>query len=217
MTTTSRAVALPLPPARLALTRPHAAAGLFLLLALPPVARFLESSMAGHMAVQIPLLVTCGILAFPAVPPAARRVLAAWDGRGLAGLALALITMTVWMLPRSLDGALSSPAMEAAKFVTVPLLWGLPLAWAWHRLGLVGRGVVAAHLVALAWVLGWFYTNAPARLCSNYLLDQQGDLGRALLVLGTGAALLCLVRCLAGPAARSTDASCPDWSGAHVH
>lgn len=197
------------------MTPGHVAGGLYVLLALPPVSRQMEAGMAGHMAVQIPLLALCGFLAFAAVPPAVRRGLAAWDPYGLAGLVLALFAMALWMLPRSLDGALTHPLVEAAKFVTVPLLWGLPLAWAWSRLGLVGRGFVAGHLVALAWVLGWFYCNAPARLCSNYLLDQQLDLGRAMLALGTAGALALLVRGLVGPP-RPAETKKMEWDGNHV-
>ncbi len=197
-------------------TAPLAVAGALLAtLALPPVARPLEASMAGHMAVQIPLLVLCGVIAFAAVPAAARRRLAAWDPRGLAGLGVALTAMAFWMLPRSLDAALTEPHMEIAKFVTVPLLWGLPLAWSWSRLGLIGRGFVAAHLVGLAWVLGWFYLNAPARLCSNYLLDQQHDLGRAFLAYGTAAAVAALVRLLGG-APRPVGAGALEWDRKHV-
>ena len=194
----------------------HLSGALFAVLALPPVARQLESSMAGHMAVQIPLLVLCGILAFGAVPESARRRLAAWDRHGLAGLGLALSAMAYWMLPRWLDAALADPAVELAKFVTVPLLWGMPLAWAWSRLGLVGRGFVAAHLVALAWVLGWFYANAPARMCANYLLDEQQTLGSALLALGTVGALAGLLRVIVGAPRPAADAQPLRLDGTHV-
>jgi hypothetical protein len=53
-----------------------------------------------------------------------RDDLATWNRFGVTGTLLALIVSSWWMLPRALDGVLSSRAMELLKFVTVPLLVG---------------------------------------------------------------------------------------------
>lgn len=96
---------------------------------------------------------------------------------------MVVLALAFWMLPRSLDMALANPAMEFAKFVSLPLLVGLPLALSWSRLPSIGRGFIAANLVSMLVVLGWLYLVSPMRLCNYYLLDQQRVLGWALLLL----------------------------------
>lgn len=109
-------------------------------LALPPLRRLLEVSMVGHMLVQIPLLVVAGALLASCVPAALRRKLDAFNANGFAGILAAGFVTSYWMLPRALDAALSDPLMELAKFCSLPLLVGLPLALSWPRLGPIGGG-----------------------------------------------------------------------------
>jgi hypothetical protein len=160
-------------------------AGLFLyvILVLPPVAAWLEASMTGHMLVQIPLLAIAGGLVARPAARGGRAELAGFNAGGVPGLLIAAFAVVVWMLPRTLDAALSTPLAEAAKFTTVPLLIGAPLALSWPMLPHVARGFIWANLVSHAAVLGWLYSVAPNRLCTRYLFDQQAVLGAALLVV----------------------------------
>jgi hypothetical protein len=159
-------------------------AGLLLygLLVIPPVSAWLERSMTGHMLVQIPLLALAGGLVASAAARGRRAELAGFNAGGVAGLLTGAFAAVVWMLPRTLDAALSSPLVEAAKFATVPLLIGAPLGLSWPLLPPVARGFVWANLVSHAAVLGWLYSVSPIRLCTRYLFDQQATLGAALLV-----------------------------------
>ncbi|QKT02638.1 hypothetical protein HUS23_01775 [Ectothiorhodospiraceae bacterium 2226] len=170
-----------------------AAAGLGLLaaLALPPLRAGLEGIMWTHMLVQIPLLIVAGALLGSALPARWRAALAPWDRAGVAGLLLALFALAWWMLPRHLDAALESAAVDAAKFASLALLVGLPLRLSWPRVPFVLRGVVASKLVAMLAVMGWLYLVAPLRVCNNYLVSDQETLGRLLLLaaLGLGLAL----------------------------
>ena len=72
---------------------------------------------------------------------------------GWAGLIIALFTIFLWILPRSIDGALASPAMEIAKFITIPLLVGAPLRWSWRRAHALLRGVLMCNAVSMCGVL----------------------------------------------------------------
>jgi len=164
---------------------------LLAVLALPWVRQGLESAMTGHMLVQIPLLVLAGALVGGGLPASLRRGLAPWNRYGLAGLLLAIFTLAYWMLPRSLDLALESGWAELAKFISLPLLAGLPLRLSWSALGAIGRGVVWSQLVAKLAVMGWLYLEAPVRVCTRYLVSDQEQVGRALLfiALGLGVAL----------------------------
>ena len=152
-------------------------------LALPALRTALESSMSTHMLVQIPLLAVGGILLGLAVPPRVQGVTVPYNRGGVPGLLLFVFVSSYWMLPRALDGALASPIMELAKFFSLPLLAGLPLALSWPRASLVGRGFIVANAIPMLAVVGWLYRVSPVRLCNYYLFDQQVMLGNALLWL----------------------------------
>lgn len=166
----------------------------FAALALPWSRHALERVMIGHMLVQIPLLVVIGVLMARALPPGVSARLAKWNAGGVSGILLALIASSWWMVPRALDSALASPAMEVAKFVTLPLLVGVPLALSWSALGGIGRGFVIANVLPMWAVVGWAYMAAPVRVCNYYLVDQQVIAGLGLLslavALGVAVALM---------------------------
>jgi hypothetical protein len=159
-------------------------------LALPGMREALERVMATHMLVQIPLLAAAGALATTGLGPGWKLRIDAWNRGGVSGVLLALIASSWWMVPRALDLALASHAMELTKFVTLPLMVGIPLALSWDRLGAIGRGFVIANVLPMWAVVGWLYIVAPVRLCNFYLVEQQVAAGLGLLgasvVLGVG-------------------------------
>ena len=160
------------------------AALLFLALALPPVRHALEASMTAQMLVQLPLLAGVGYLLGLALPVRVAASLANWNHRGVTGFVLASLASAYWMLPRLLDASVTEPAIAAAKFLSVPLLVGLPLAQSWPRSGFVVRGLFTLELIATLFRLGWLYLVSPLRLCNNYLLDDQQRLGQILIAVG---------------------------------
>lgn len=161
-----------------------AGAILWAVLVVPSVRHALESRMTSQMLLQIPLLGLAGWLLVSGMPDWLARRLAIWNHRGISGLLLASLTGIVWMLPRAMDAALDDPRFAVAKFLSVPLLIGAPVALSWPRAGFVVRGVFLAELTATALRLGWLYLISPVRLCSNYLLGDQQLLGRLLLAAG---------------------------------
>lgn len=172
-------------------------AGLLALLALPVLREAMERDMARHMLMQIPLLALCGWLCAP--PPAAgRNPAASWDRHGIAGILAANLAAAYWMLPRTLDNAIASAAYEAAKFISLPLLVGVPLRRCWPRLPMLGQAFVVANAVSMLGVVGWLYLAAPVRVCVYYLVDQQEIVGRALICLAGAITLAVLVRAFVG-------------------
>lgn len=172
----------------MAILRQHAgyvAVILFLVLLLPPLQRALESSMALQMLAQVPLLIGAGYRLRDSVPATVAAVVERWNRHGVTGLALTTLAGAVWMLPRSLDAAVSEPWVAVAKFITVPLLIGLPLGLSWPHMGFVIRGVFLLELIATFFRLGWLYMVSPMRLCNSYLLDDQQRTGEYMLVIGT--------------------------------
>ena len=153
-------------------------------LALPAVRHPLESTMTYQMLVQLPLLAVAGWALAQGLPAAIGRRLAPWDQAGINGLLLASLTGLVWMLPRAMDAAIDEPLVTLAKFLSVPLLIGVPVALSWPRASFVVRGIVLAEVIAMSLRLGWLYLISPQRLCSNYLLGDQQRLGQILIIVG---------------------------------
>ena len=175
-----------LPPRRLCL----AGVALWAVLSVPAVRHALESTMTSQMLVQMPLLALAGGWLAQGTPGWLDRRLARWNHRGISGLLLASLAGLIWMLPRALDAALDDPRFALAKFLSVPLLIGAPVALSWPRAGFVVRGVALLEVTATAFRLGWLYLISPVRLCSNYLLDDQERLGRFLLAIGVAIVLV---------------------------
>jgi hypothetical protein len=163
---------------------------LWAVLAMPPIRQALQDTMTAQMLVQIPLLALAGGLLACAVPDRIAAALARWNHGGVGGLLLASLTGMVWMLPRMMDASVDDAWFTLAKFASVPLLLGAPVALSWPQAGFVVRGVFLLELVATAFRLAWLYLVAPMRLCSNYLLTDQQRLGKYLLAVGAGICLL---------------------------
>lgn len=163
------------------MTRTARGLALLGILALPPARHALESLMATHMGVQMPLLVLAGYWLARGVAPRCPRWLAETNACGVPGALLAGFTLAFWMLPRWLDGALDNGWIELAKFLALTLLAGVPLGLSWQRLGPVVRGFVQFNVLSMLGFMSWLYMAAPSRLCNNYLFDQQALLGWTLL------------------------------------
>jgi hypothetical protein len=159
---------------------------LLLVLLAPPVRHGLEATMTAQMLVQLPLLAAAGWLLSGAVPPRVLARVERWSLRGFTGLVLVTVTAAFWMLPRSLDAAANHTLMAAAKYLSVPLLIGLPFGVSWPRMGFVLRGVFLVEFVASFFRLGWLYLISPIRLCNNYALSDQQRLGGSMLAIGGG-------------------------------
>jgi len=165
-----------------------AGTALIVTLALPGARAVLEGTMLTHVGVQLVLLGVAGWLIGSATARPAARLAAKYPA-GLALLLLAGFTLLFWLLPRYLDSALMSGRWAAAKFTTIPLLIGVPIAWGWPALSTVGRVFVISNLAAMLLAMGGIYLASPDRLCVSYLIGDQRLLGIALLILGVAVTL----------------------------
>ena len=142
--------------------------------------------MVTHMLVQIPLLAIAGVLL---APGGVKRTQTAMHraGAGAPMLIVATTTSIYWMLPRALDSALASGTAEWAKFVTLPLLLGVPLALGWRAASSLTRAFVVANALPMFAAVGWLYRDAPVRVCNYYLVGQQQLAGSALIWVAVAA------------------------------
>ena len=151
---------------------------------------WLESSMARHMLVQLPLLVYAGVIAARLLP--ARLSAARFDEYGIVGLAALLFISAYWMVPRALELSLTSPVSEAAKFASL-LVLGLILPGSLRRCPWVVQLFFLGNFGAMMAIAGIQYQNMPQRLCNAYLLDDQGNTGLGLVA---GAILISIAWCM---------------------
>lgn len=178
-------------------------AALLALLVLPPVRLALEASMSSHMLVQYPTLMLVGALLGKALPQKPAQRLAAWNGLGISGLAACALFLAVLMIPRVLDLALLDARVEFAKFASL-LSAGAVLRPSWRTAGMVIQGFFLGSVVPMTIVVGTLYRDAPLRLCNAYRLDDQQQLGLALICVAgvtTAGWFLLVVRRLSTSAA----------------
>lgn len=145
---------------------------------LPYLRLVIETSMAFHMAVQIPLLMIAGYFLanqFGSVKSSLAANLSCWLWIAFASL--------FWMLPISLDKALLNPywdifkilSLLAAGFLLKPALAGLKIL----ALFFIGSGVM------MLFFIGYFYQDSPLRLCNSYLIESQKTAGLSLMAWAT--------------------------------
>ncbi|CAM3163215.1 hypothetical protein FITA111629_07255 [Filibacter tadaridae] len=150
---------------------------LFLFLLIPPVAHLLESIMIIHMHMQMPLLVIAGFLMAPFFQKRFPRLFENWNHAGIPGILLVTIVWLYWMIPRTMDDALTVQSVEAFKFFSLPFLVGVPLRDSWKKIGLTVKKIIFIGFTILFFGMGILYIKVPVQLCNNYLLIEQITLG----------------------------------------
>jgi hypothetical protein len=159
---------------------------LFIFLIIPPVAQFMESVMAIHMHMQMPLFVIAGLLMAPFFTKRFPQFFEKWNQNGLPGILLFIIIMGYWMLPRTMDEALTVQSVEIFKFISLPFLAGVPLRDSWRKIGSFGKNTVIIIFTILFFGMGWLYIASPDQLCNNYLVIEQLTLGWSFITTAIG-------------------------------
>jgi hypothetical protein len=159
---------------------------LFIFLVIPPVADFMETLMVIHMHMQMPMLVIAGMLMAPFFQKRFPNFFQKWNSNGIPGITLFVIIMVYWMLPRTMDEALTSPLVEGFKFISLPFLAGISLRDSWKKLNPFGKNSIIISFTVLFIGLGWLYIWSPVQLCNNYLMIEQVTLGWAFLLTAIG-------------------------------
>lgn len=159
---------------------------LLIFLVIPPVANFMESVMAIHMHMQMPMLVIAGLLMARFFQKRFSWFFEKWNQDGIPGIILFTIIMVYWMLPRSMDEALTVTSVEVFKFISIPFLAGIPLRDSWKKLESKGKNTVIIFFTLAFFGLGWLYIQSPVQLCNNYLVIDQLTLGWAFLLTAIG-------------------------------
>lgn len=158
-----------------------------LVLLWPALRQTVEARMSLHMLVEFPLLLAAG---WAMQRLCLRRVamqrlasgLVLLDWRGWTGATLASVVTVAWMLPTLLDLALLDPVVAAAKYASW-WITGWVLAGSLRRMDPELLLFLAGNIAWMMASAGMLYLDAPARLCVNYLQDDQRQTGIALVLL----------------------------------
>lgn len=183
-----------------------------LLLLMPPLRPWLESTMWSHMLLHIPAFVLLGWWAAHTLVVRHPRVVEALRPLRWGMLITAMFSLGIWMIPRLMDLAAEQLWVDVIKALSLSLTGGLFLHLAWRHTGAVLRGLIHVEAIATLLRLGWIYAESPARLCNRYGLNDQASLGTALLWIGALYATTMAWRALHGP-----HQSRGDLSQAHTH
>ncbi|MFB4167126.1 hypothetical protein ACE1TG_04055 [Virgibacillus sp. JSM 102003] len=156
---------------------------LFVFLILPPVANLLESIMIIHMHMQMPLLLASGFLMARFFQIKFPGFFEKWNRNGVPGILLFIIIWSYWMIPRSMDEAITVQMVEIFKFISLPFLAGVSLRDSWMKLGKVGRNLIYIFFVIMFGLMALLYIGADSQICNNYLEVEQKTLGWGSLAM----------------------------------
>lgn len=172
-------------------------AGVALLVAaaLPPLAPLLQARLPLVVLGQYPLIMLGGFLIGLRLAQGRR---ASWTAA--PALVGATVTLAFWLLPRWIDAALTEPALNLTRSLSLWVLAGLPLGWGWSQAGAVLRGFFLANAASMLAVMGWLQLAVPVRLCNAYLLDDQRLLGTGFLVVAGALIFAMFMNAFAGRA-----------------
>jgi hypothetical protein len=159
--------------------------GLVLLigLMLPPVARLMESVMIIHMHMQMPMLVIAGYFMARLFQLRFPQFFNKYNVDGKPGIFLFIIIMAYWMLPRTMDEALTVETVEIFKFASLPFLAGIPLRDSWKKLSKAWKNNIITLFTVIFLGMGWLYIQTNDQLCNNYLVIDQVILGWGFITM----------------------------------
>ena len=155
----------------------------------PPIDSFLDLSMSRHMLLQMPLLVGLGYAA-GLIWPIPRFRLASL---GLSAIFFAMGSLMFWMLPRSLDTAVTMAWADQAMHVNM-LAAGWSLAIGLPRLPFHTKMAFGVYGLAMALTAGVVYATAVVPVCSRYSVQQQNAAGALMLWIGATLFVVLLAR-----------------------
>lgn len=173
--------------------REFAGLGVLLAMLLPPLRHATEASMAAHMLVQYTSLLLAGWLLVGGIPARWLQWMQRWNELGIAGLVGSALTLAMLMVPRVLDLALIDMRIESLKLVAL-VLSGAALRISWQRAGVIVQAFFLGNVLPMMVVVGTLYQDSATRVCNAYRLDDQQDLGLALVWIALGVLTLWLLR-----------------------
>jgi hypothetical protein len=142
---------------------------------------WLEQTMARHMGLELPALFLLGWFAAASAGNSLSRAIAPWNVNGLPGMLFALSATGFWMVPAALDAAVLHVGMATVKVASL-VAAGALLRASWSCAGLIIQAFFVLNWFWMTLAAGLLYQEAPQQLCSVYLVDQQSQAGKAVVI-----------------------------------
>ncbi|MFD1848485.1 hypothetical protein [Oceanobacillus bengalensis] len=161
---------------------------LYILMIISPIRNFIESIMIAHMLIQLPLLIFVGWLIGHFIVEKFHSLFNSWNINGVPGMIIVVFITMYWMIPRTLDEALTIGFMEVFKFTSLPVA-GVILFDSWRRIGDLGKSFIFLNYLSMFGLMAWLYIDSPIQICNNYLTGQQRILGWGFLIITLAMAL----------------------------
>lgn len=159
---------------------------------------YLEQTMARHMLLQIPMLLAGGMFLGSALVDIVVRKRGhrhgGWNQNGLPGLSFFLLVTAYWMVPKALDDAIVSAAVEQAKFLSL-VAAGVVLPFSLARSNTIIQLFFLGNFSSMTAFIGLLYQDTPIRLCNAYLQDDQQSAGVGLVAIASTVPLLWYLLC----------------------
>ena len=152
-----------------------------LLVVMACVHPWLEQTMARHMGLELPALFLLGWFAAARTGNSLSRAIAPWNINGLTGMFFALSVTGFWMIPASLDAAVLQVGMSTIKVASL-VTAGALLRASWSCAGLIIQAFFVLNWFWMTLAAGLLYQEAPQQLCSVYLVDQQSQAGKSVVI-----------------------------------
>lgn len=155
--------------------------GLVGLLASPLADAYMTRTQPRFVVLHIPTWLVLGYLAGHHLRSPRARVMPS-NPLGLTGLVLFLGSLTLWMIPRSVDSAVLSAWVDQLLHVNL-LAAGFALGWSVPAMPFVLRAALGIYGASMTFSLGALYTHYSALLCGTFTLAQQTQTGRLLYLI----------------------------------
>lgn len=159
-----------------------------IIIIIPPLNSMFIATMPRVMLLQIPLLLFMGYLAgrWIKVP------LGPYNHRGITGLIFFIASIMFWMIPHSLDVAISSNWINQLMHLDL-LLAGFLLANSLPLMSFVVKIAASIYVLAMLIAAGIVYAYSMFLICATYTMWQQWATGHYLLWLSGGLFILVLI------------------------
>lgn len=175
-------------------------------LASPLVDGYLIRTQPRFVVIHLPAWLILGYLAGRHLvrEPRAR----AWNPMGLTGLVFFVGTLAFWMIPRSVDSAVLSGAVDQVLHLSL-LCAGFALGWSVPAMPFVLRAAGGIYGASMTFALGALYTHYSGLLCGTFTLLQQRQTGHQLYILSGLIVVLVLASGVRGLALQGVSARGP--------
>ena len=160
-------------------------------LSLWPLRALIIEDMIWHMNIQIPLLITVGLIS--KIPASTFfQNLSRINTYGLNSFITSQVILAFWMLPISIDRAIIHWEYDLAKIISL-IVCGWLIQVSFKRTTVVIEIFFVGYFLAMMLWVGFYYIQSDIRLCNVYTQDSQQYAGGGLMAIAVALSLVWII------------------------